>query len=261
LLLDEMGPVDWPPDGAIGAPDHPHRGFETVTYVLAGRLEHRDSSGHASVLRPGDVQWMTAGAGVVHSEMPEHDFKRSGGTMHGFQIWVNLPSAQKMMKPRYQDLRGAEIPVGRSDDGKVEVKVIAGAALGASAVIDTVIPIHFLHYTLEPDADVTQPLPPDDNALAYAFKGSARVWDREADAWKPVEAGQAAVFGRDGAEVRLGAPPGAREPAEVLLLSGRPIEEPVVRYGPFVMNTKREILDAIQDYQRGRMGSIEPTLG
>jgi quercetin 2,3-dioxygenase len=260
LLLDEMGPVDWPPGGAIGAPDHPHRGFETVTYILAGRLEHKDSSGHASVLAPGDVQWMTAGAGVVHSEMPEHDFKRSGGTMHGFQIWVNLPGEYKMMKPRYQDLRGPEIPVGRSDDGKAEVKVIAGEALGASAIIDTVIPIHFLHYTLAPGADVTQSLPPTDNALAYVFRGSARVRDRSADSWKPLEAGQAAVFGRDGDEVRLGGPE-AGDPAELLLLSGRPIEEPVVRYGPFVMNTRREILEAIQDYQSGRMGSIEPTLG
>src|SRR5215204_1901079 len=141
LLLDEMGPMDIAPGEAKGAPDHPHRGFETVTYLLSGEMEHKDSRGHAGRLRPGDVQWMTAGAGVVHSEMPSEEFQRSGGTLHGFQLWVNLPRQDKMMKPRYQEIPAAMIPTAQTEDGLVTVRVIAGEALGAKAVIDTVTPI------------------------------------------------------------------------------------------------------------------------
>src|SRR5262249_52705522 len=148
LLLDEMGPVNYRPGQAKGAPDHPHRGFETVTYVLAGRMEHKDSQGHSGQLRPGDVQWMTAGAGVGHSEMPEREFLKSGGLMHGFQLWVNLPARDKMMKPRYQEIPGARIPVARSDDGLVTVRVVAGESLGSSAVIETRTPITYLHITV-----------------------------------------------------------------------------------------------------------------
>src|SRR5215475_6837734 len=147
LLLDEMGPVDYAPGQAKGAPDHPHRGFETVTYVLAGRMEHKDSQGHSGQLGPGDVQWMTAGAGVIHSEMPEEAFRAAGGRMHGFQIWVNLPRKQKLMKPRYQELPDSDIPVARSEDGRVKVKIVAGESLGKSAAIDTVTPIAYLHMT------------------------------------------------------------------------------------------------------------------
>src|SRR5579872_3405949 len=146
LLLDEMGPVDYAPYEAVGAPDHPHRGFETVTYVLEGRMQHRDSQGNHGTLGPGDVQWMTAGGGVVHSEMPEDELYRTGGRMHGFQLWVNLPSRDKMMHPRYQDVPSAQIPVVEGDEGLVRVKVIAGEALGAHAVIDTRTPIMYLHF-------------------------------------------------------------------------------------------------------------------
>src|SRR5262245_17034803 len=144
LLIDHLGPVEWRPGEALGAPDHPHRGFETVTYVLAGENEHRDSFGNVDVLRPGDVQWMTAGGGVIHAEMPTPDFHRNGGVQQGFQIWVNLPAADKMMTPRYQTLRASDIPQTKSEDGRVHVRVIAGNSLGVSARIDTRVPIQML---------------------------------------------------------------------------------------------------------------------
>lgn len=249
LLIDHLGPVDWPPGGALGAPDHPHRGFETVTYVLQGENEHRDSFGNADVLRPGDVQWMTAGGGVIHSEMPTPAFKQSGGTQQGFQIWVNLPSIDKMMTPRYQTLRANQIPQAESADKLTLVRVIAGEALGISARIDTRVPIQMLHYTLQPGAQVDQPVPSDQNGLVYVFKGTARVAGRE------VGAGQAALLG-SGERVELGADKQAGETAELLVLSGRPIKEPVARYGPFVMNTREEIEQAFRDFQSGRFGVI-----
>jgi redox-sensitive bicupin YhaK (pirin superfamily) len=249
LLIDHLGPVDWPPGGAIGAPDHPHRGFETVTYVLQGENEHRDSFGNADVLRPGDVQWMTAGGGVIHSEMPTPAFKQTGGTQQGFQIWVNLPSIDKMMTPRYQTLRASQIPQAQSADKLALVRVIAGEALGVSARIDTRVPIQMLHYTLQPGAQVDQSVPSDQNGLVYVFKGTARVADRE------VRAGQAALLG-SGERVELGNDKQSSEPAELLVLSGRPIKEPVARYGPFVMNTREEIEQAFRDFQSGQFGVI-----
>jgi redox-sensitive bicupin YhaK (pirin superfamily) len=163
-----MGPVTLGPGEAKGAPDHPHRGFETVTYLLAGRMEHKDSQGNREMLGPGDVQWMTAGAGVIHSEMPEAAFKRRGGRLHGFQLWVNLPRRDKMTPPRYQDVPSANISVAQSADGTVTVQVIAGEALGAKAVIDTRTPILYLHYALQPGAHVMQRVPTDYNAFAYS---------------------------------------------------------------------------------------------
>src|SRR5918911_2549399 len=160
LLLDEMGPMTLAPGEAKGAPDHPHRGFETVTYVLSGEMEHKDSQGHAGKLSAGDVQWMTAGAGVVHSEMPSVEFQRTGGRLHGFQLWVNLPRQHKMMKPRYQEIPAANIPTARTEDGSVTVRMIAGQALGAQAVIETVTPIMYLHFTLRPGGRVGQTGPP-----------------------------------------------------------------------------------------------------
>src|SRR5688572_8154042 len=174
LLLDEMGPMDLGPGEAQGAPDHPHRGFETVTYVLSGDLEHKDSSGHAGRLRPGDVQWMTAGAGVVHSEMPSAEFHRDGGRMHAFQLWVNLPKLDKMMKPRYQEIPSAQIPKAISGDGLVEVTVIAGEALGRRAVIETRTPIVYLHYRIKPGGAVSQSVPGAYNAFAYVIEGEGK---------------------------------------------------------------------------------------
>src|ERR687896_545854 len=148
LLLDEFGPLELAPGKVGGVPAHPHRGFETVTYMLDGRFEHKDSQGHSGKLNPGDVQWMTAGSGIVHSEMPEKEFAHKGGRLHGFQLWVNLPKRDKMMEPHYQDIPAAKIPIARSADGYVTVKVIAGEAFGAHSVIDTRTPIMYLHFTL-----------------------------------------------------------------------------------------------------------------
>jgi redox-sensitive bicupin YhaK (pirin superfamily) len=251
LMIDEMGPVDYAPGEAVGAPDHPHRGFATVTYMLAGEFEHRDSAGHAGMLRPGDVQWMTAGCGVVHSEMPSARILREGGRVHGFQIWVNLPARLKMTQPRYQELAGSGIPEAVSEDGLARVRVIAGEALGVAARIDTHTPIFCQHWTLQPGARVEQLLPADHNGLVYVFTGELQSNGiRIAD-------GRMAVLGA-GDAVELVAPAGNTVETQVLLLGGVPLNEPVVQHGPFVMNTEAEIAAAIRDYQLGRMGVIEP---
>ncbi len=247
LLVDEMGPVDYAPSEAVGAPDHPHRGFETVTYALAGEFEHEDSAGHRGVLRPGDVQWMTAGAGIVHSEMPSRRIRELGGRVHGFQIWVNLPARLKMTRPRYQEVPAEKIPQAATADGKARVRVVAGEALGARAVIDTHTPIVFQDWSLDEGADVSVPLPAPQNAVAYVFEGSARVGERE------VRDGQLAVLG-PGDEVRLRGGPG-----RLLLLAGEPLRERVAHYGPFVMNTDEELIQAMRDFQSGRMGEITRT--
>jgi len=251
LLLDEMGPAEYGPGEAVGAPDHPHRGFETVTYVLDGEFEHEDSAGHRGALRPGDVQWMTAGAGIVHSEMPSKRIRAEGGRVHGFQIWVNLPARLKMTRPRYQEVPASRIPEARSADGRARVKVIAGEALGVRAVIDTHTPIVYQDWSLEPGADVTTAVPREQQAIVYVFEGQARLGDEG----RVLEDGQLARLG-PGDDVRLR---GAAGPGRLLLLAGVPIREPLARYGPFVMNTEREILEAIRDFQSGRMGEITRT--
>ncbi|MES1175890.1 MAG: pirin family protein [Myxococcales bacterium] len=254
LLIDEMGPVEYGPGEAVGAPDHPHRGFETVTYVLSGEFEHEDSAGHRGVLRPGDVQWMTAGAGIIHSEMPSRAVRDAGGRVHGFQIWVNLPAALKMTQPRYQEVTSAKIPTAESSDGLARVRVIAGEALGARAVIDTLTPIVYQDWSLEPGADVTLPLAPEQQALVYVFDGQARV----GNGGNAIGDGQMAVLAA-GDSVRLRAAEGATSGARLLLLAGVPLNEPVARYGPFVMNTPQEIQQAFRDYQSGKMGEITRT--
>jgi quercetin 2,3-dioxygenase len=253
LLLDHLGPVTWGPGEGIGAPDHPHRGFETVTYLLSGGFQHKDSAGHAGKLTPGDVQWMTAGSGVVHSELPSDEFMRDGGVMHGFQIWVNLPARDKMMPPHYQEIPGAKIPAAVSGDGKVAVRVIAGAAMGVSAVIETRTPIYFLHFTLQPGGHVVQDVPAGYNALVYLISGNIQVGKEHQSARE----GQMVQLG-DGDTVRLAVASDATAPADFLLLAGQPLNEPVARYGPFVMNTREEIEQAFRDYQSGRMGRIDP---
>ena len=252
LLLDEMGPMELGPNQAKGAPDHPHRGFETVTYMLSGEMQHKDSRGHAGSLTPGDVQWMTAGAGVVHSEMPSAEFARKGGRMHGFQLWVNLPKRDKMIKPRYQEFPSSQIPKVTSADELVTVKVIAGEVMGQKAVIETRTPIMYLHYSIKPGGVVMQTVPTDFNTFAYVVDGRGLFGaEREAG-----EDGQMVLFAHDGDEVRIENPSDATTTLDVLLIGGVPLNEPVARYGPFVMNTKQEIFQAIEDYQNGKMGEI-----
>ena len=246
LLLDEMGPVDWPPNGAIGAPNHPHRGFETVTYLLQGRMNHADSAGNCGQLNPGDVQWMTAGRGVIHSELPHPDFYQTGGIMHGFQIWVNLPAADKMMQPRYQDVPAKDIPVVSSPDGLVEVRVIAGQSLGQSAIIDTMIPITFLHMILKPGGKIIQSIDKGLNGMIYCFSGCLNIEQRT------LNDGQLGILS-DGDEVCLSVSKSADEEVNLLVLAGPQIDEPIARYGPFVMNTEQEIMQAIEDYNSGTL--------
>jgi quercetin 2,3-dioxygenase len=248
LLLDELGPVEYGPGEAIGAPDHPHRGFETVTYILEGAVEHEDSAGHRGRIGPGDVQWMTAGAGIVHSEEPSPDVRENGGRAHGFQIWVNLPAKLKMTKPRYQEVQSARIPRAATADGKARGVIIAGEALGVRAVIDTLTPIVYQDWTLDPDGDVSIEIASEHRAMVYAFEGAIEIGGRR------IRDGQLAILG-DGDLVRLRAAPSGR----VLLLAGVPHREPVARHGPFVMNTEAELVQAFRDFQSGRMGEITRT--
>jgi redox-sensitive bicupin YhaK (pirin superfamily) len=254
LMLDEMGPVDYGPGEAIGAPDHPHRGFETVTYALEGELEHEDSAGHRGTLRAGDVQWMTAGAGIVHSEMPSRRILEEGGRVHGFQIWVNLPARLKMSRPRYQEVPAARIPRAQSEDGRASVRVVAGEALGARALIDTHTPIVLQDWTLQPGADVTIAVARDHQAFVYVFGGEALVGEQG----RPTRDGQLALLG-DGDCVCLRSAATGAGAARLLLLAGVPIGEPVARYGPFVMSTQEELRQAVRDFQSGRMGEITRT--
>lgn len=253
LLLDELGPIDVEPGRAKGAPDHPHRGFETVSYILEGSLEHKDSQGHTGKLNSGDVQWMTAGSGVVHSEMPEKEFANLGGRLHGLQLWVNLPRHDKMIKPRYQEIPAQQIPTAQNFNGSVSVKVIAGEALGANAVIETRTPIIYLHFTLQPGAIAVQGVPKEYNAFIYVLDGEGLFGVDEERAGD----GQMVIFAQDAEEVVIKNPANAKSPLDVLLIAGVPLNEPVVRYGPFVMNTEAEIVQAIDDYRNGRMGSID----
>jgi hypothetical protein len=250
LLLDEMGPSDLGPGEAKGAPDHPHRGFETVTYLLSGAMQHKDSQGNHGKLTPGDVQWMTAGSGVVHSEMPEPSFAEKGGRMHGFQLWVNLPARDKMTRPRYQEIPGSGIPVATSDDRSVTVRVIAGEALGKRAVIDTRTPIFYLDCNLQPGASLTQPAPSEYNVFAFVYEGRGSFGDDARTARRH----EMVQFANDGDAIRLEA--AADSALKALLIGGVPLNEPVARYGPFVMNTRQEILQAFEDYQSGQLGEI-----
>jgi quercetin 2,3-dioxygenase len=248
LLLDEMGPIVMPPGQAKGVPDHPHRGFETVTYMLDGVFEHKDSQGHAGKLNPGDVQWMTAGSGVIHSEMPEKEFLQKGGRLHGFQLWVNLPKKDKMTRPHYQDIPASKIPIIQQNG--VSVKVIAGDSMGQKAVIDTKTPIIYLHYTLQPGAKTIQAIPQNYNTFAYVISGKGLFGSDK----KPARKEQAVLFRQDGNEITIES---LDETLDVLLIASVPIGEPIVRYGPFVMNTEQEIREAVLDYNLGKMGKID----
>ena len=251
LLLDELGPMDVRPGKQKGFPNHPHRGFETVTYLLEGKFEHKDSQGHAGTISAGDVQWMTAGSGIIHSEMPEKEFSKNGGKLHGFQLWVNLPKSNKMMKPRYQEIPGSKIPIGTTENGNVTVNVIAGESLGAKAVIDTITPIMYLHLKLKPGSRIIQPVSEQYNIFAYVIKGEG-VFEQKANSNKIIERGNLVLFDNNGRSVYIQAVKES-DPLELLLIGGIPLREPIARYGPFVMNTQQEIYQAIEDYRSGRL--------
>jgi redox-sensitive bicupin YhaK (pirin superfamily) len=243
LLLDEFGSEEGA-DYIGGFPDHPHRGFETVTYMLAGRMRHKDNTGRGGVLGPGGVQWMTAGRGIVHSEMPE----QSEGLMRGFQLWVNLPARDKLCEPRYQNIEPGDVPEVTRADGTA-VKVIAGRFEGvAGAVAGIAVDPVYLDVALPAGAGFEQALPEGHNAFMYPFEGAVEIGGRAAGEGRTVAAGRLAVLGPGGpVAARAGKAPG-----RFILVAGRPLGEPVVRYGPFVMNTREEIHQAIRDYQEGR---------
>jgi redox-sensitive bicupin YhaK (pirin superfamily) len=246
LLLDEMGPVDYGPGDAVGAPDHPHRGFETVTYILDGAMEHRDSTGAAGVIRDGAVQWMTAGAGVVHSEMPTEDIQRGGGRVHGFQLWVNLRAADKMMPPRYQGFEADEFTVVQLPDGG-RLRVVAGTVAGATGPVETTIPVTYAHATLRSGDSISWDVDDGMTTLVYVFSGAVRVnGDDAAD-------GQLVALEPTSGAVEI---VGIDAESEMLLLAGEPLGEPIARFGPFVMNTRAEIVQAIDDFNAGKLGSI-----
>ena len=249
LLLDEMGPADYGPGEAIGAPDHPHRGFETVTYLLEGAMQHRDSTGAHGVINPGAVQWMTAGAGVVHSEMPTAEIVERGGRQHGFQLWVNLRAADKMVPPRYQGFEASELARRDLEHGGT-LRVIAGEIGGVAGPVETTSAVTYGHATVAAGDRVEWNVPDTHTALVHVFSGRALV--NEVDAID----GQLVLLTRDEGAVVVEVPSDGAEAAEVLLLAGQPLGEPIARYGPFVMNRRDELVQAFDDYQAGRLGSI-----
>ena len=252
--MDQMGEVDYAPGEPKGTPWHPHRGFETVTYMIDGTFQHHDSTGGGGLISNGDTQWMTAGSGLLHIERPPDDLVASGGLFHGVQLWVNLPAADKFTAPRYQDIRGGEVTLLRSPDGGALLRLIAGSLDGHDGPGVTHTPITYVHATVAPGARLTVPWSPDHNALVYVLAGRGTV----GSAGRPVRAGQLAVLG-DGGHLTVAADDSQDSHTpdlEVLLLGGRPIREPVAQYGPFVMNTRDELAQAIADFQAGRMGQI-----
>jgi quercetin 2,3-dioxygenase len=254
LLLDQLGPVEYGPNEAVGAPWHPHRGFETVTYVLDGEIAHHDSNGGGGVIGEGDTQWMTAGGGILHDEVPSERALREGGPSHGVQLWVNLPSQLKFTPPRYQALTGDGLVLLSSDDGGALVRLIAGDLAGHRGPGDTHTPITYAHATISPGAQLSVPWNPDFSAMAYVLLGQGYAGDEG----RPVSDHQLVVFG-PGDSLTLRAADrqeGATDALEVLLLGGLPIREPIAHYGPFVMNTREEILQAVDDFNAGRMGTI-----
>jgi redox-sensitive bicupin YhaK (pirin superfamily) len=254
IHMDQMGEVEYAPGEPKGTPWHPHRGFETVTYMIDGEMAHSDSNGGGGLITNGDTQWMTAGAGILHIETPPEHLVMSGGLFHGFQLWVNLPKALKFAPARYQDIRATSVALLSSADGGALIRVIAGEIAGHAGPGSTHTPIALVHATVSPGATLSLPWRTDFNALAYVLAGHGTVGDER----RPIEAGQLAVFGAgDTVTVAAGSSPDSRAPElDVLFLGGLPIREPVVAYGPFVMNTKAELMQAFEDYQAGRLGSI-----
>ena len=250
IHMDEMGEVDYAPLEPKGTDWHPHRGFETVTYMIDGTFQHQDSHGGGGLIANGATQWMTAGGGILHIETPPEDLVMSGGLFHGIQLWVNLPAKDKMIAPRYQNLEGDQVSLLSSPDGGALVRLIAGDVGGFQGPGSTYTPIAVAHATLAPSAQLVLPWRADFNALAYVLSGRGRVGAGRS----PVGAGQLVVFG-PGTSFTLQADDGV-EPLQVFLLGGLPIREPVAQYGPFVMNTRAELAQAVEDFNAGRLGTI-----
>jgi hypothetical protein len=254
IMMDQMGEVEYAPGEAKGTPWHPHRGFETVTYMIDGVFEHQDSHGGGGTITNGDTQWMTAGGGLLHIERPPESLVASGGLFHGLQLWVNLPTANKWLEPKYQDLRAGESALVTTHDGGALLRVIAGEVAGHTGPGSTFTPMTMIHATVAPGATVRLPWQRDFNALVYVLSGDGTVGaDR-----RPIRTGQSALFG-PGDTITVAAN-GTQESRlnglDVILLGGKPIREPIAWAGPFVMNTKAEVLQAFEDYQRGKLGVI-----
>ena len=254
IMMDQMGDVEYAPGEPKGTNWHPHRGFETVTYIIDGAFQHQDSHGGGGFITDGATQWMTAGGGILHIETPPAELVITGGTFHGVQLWVNLPGKDKMVDPAYQNLEGGDVTLLASDDGGALVRVIAGDLAGHTGPGSTRTPITFVHATLAPGAALSLPWNASYNALVYVLAGSGKAGTEG----RPVHTGQTVVFGKgdhltvaadDVQQSRYGA-------LEVLILGGEPIREPVAQYGPFVMNTRQELQQAIEDFQSGRFGQI-----
>ena len=257
IHMDQMGAVDYGPGEPRGTDWHPHRGFETVTYMMDGVLRHADSTGGGGVIRDGGTQWMTAGKGILHIETPPEDVVAAGGWFHGLQLWVNLPRAQKWVEPRYQDLRADESVLLASPDAGAFLRVIAGDVAGHQGPGTTYTEMAMVHATVAPGATLDLPWRPDFNALVYVLSGAGSVGIDGA----PVRTGQLAVLGPgDTVTVNGAVHQESRTPAlDVVILGGLPIREPIAMYGPFVMNTRHEVIEAFEDFQAGRLGSIPAT--
>ncbi len=259
IHMDQMGEVEYAPGEPKGTPWHPHRGFETVTYMLDGVFDHQDSNGGGGSISNGDTQWMTAGGGILHIEKPPEWLVQKGGLFHGIQLWVNLPRTQKLIAPRYQDLRAGQVGLVATADAGALVRVIAGEVSGVSGPGSTYTPMTMVHATLAPGAEMTLPWRPDFNALVYVLAGTGTVGAER----RAFGAGQLAVLGA-GDDVRVAADrvQQSRYPAlEVLVLGGQPIREPIAWGGPFVMNTRAEVMAAFEDFQAGRLGQIPSVHG
>jgi redox-sensitive bicupin YhaK (pirin superfamily) len=254
IHMDQMGEVEYAPGEPKGTPWHPHRGFETVTYMIDGTFQHQDSIGGGGLITDGSTQWMTAGSGILHIERPTEQLIAAGGLFHGIQLWVNLPAAQKWVDPRYQNLEAGDNLLLTSPDGGALVRVIAGDVAGHHGPGATHTPISFAHATVQPGAELVIPWPSRFNALVYVLSGSGTVGP---DA-RPFHSGQLVVHGPGDAIVMRADPAQeSRHPAlEVIILGGQPIREPVAAHGPFVMNTRDELVQAFEDYQAGRLGTV-----
>lgn len=255
--MDQMGEVEYAPGEPKGTSWHPHRGFETVTYMMDGTFEHADTHGGGGVISNGDTQWMTAGSGLLHIERPPESLVASGGLFHGVQLWVNLPAAQKAVQPRYQDLRGSESALLSTADGGALVRVIAGDLAAHQGPGSTYTPMAMMHATISPGATLRLPWRADFNALVYVLSGSGTVGAEG----RPISTGQLALYGPgEGISVSGAVHQQSRHPAvDVIILGGAPIREPIAWGGPFVMNTRQEVIEAFEDYQAGRLGTIPAT--